>query len=121
MSRYEATAIADGTRLRTDHNTSVSYTASYPRGTKFHGDNLWVCPADVRDVSGNVIQKQGDTWLQVTDVGGVTKSGWVAISHLGNAICTIVDNQPTQPPAEKKVVKAVLSFDDGSTQELFPQ
>lgn len=99
MARYEAVAIADGTRLRPDHNTNNTYINQYPKGTKFHGEELWVAPTDVYGLVNGVntlLNQKGDKWLKVTDVNGVVRTDtvWVAIIHKGQPICTLVDNQP---------------------------
>ena len=118
MARYEGTAIADGTRLRPEHNTNNQYINQYPRGTRFHGDELWVALADVFGLVNGVqtlLNLKGDTWLKVTDIGGVPINGaaWVAITHKGLPICTLVDLQPTTPPAATKVHQVDV-YADGS-------
>lgn len=90
--RYDATAIADGTRLRPNHNVNDAYIAAYPKGTVFSGDVLWVAPADGTNV------RAGDTWLEVQEINGAPKTGWVAITHMGEPICTLIDHG-VPPPA----------------------
>jgi GH25 family lysozyme M1 (1,4-beta-N-acetylmuramidase) len=101
MARYEATALGDNTRLRSTHDTTFAYIGNYPRGTKFHGDEVWTATATTSTSTGTVINQQGDKWLKVTDVSGAMASGWVAIRHKGLDICDLVDSAPaTEPPAE---------------------
>ena len=101
MPIYEATAIGDNTRLRNDHSTNQAYIGNYDRGTRFHGNSVWVNPADIFAADGiSLLQSKGDTWLQVVDVNGVAKPGWVAIIHRGFSICTI---NPPVPPQEPPV------------------
>jgi len=97
-TRYEAKAIGDNTKLRPNHNTLSDFNPAraYPMNTKFHGDVLWVADATNKDVSQNV----GDIWLAVTDVNGIAMNAWVAITHQGKPICTLVDNGvPAQAPS----------------------
>jgi hypothetical protein len=94
MTRYEAIAIGDNTRLRPDHNTLSPYLANYPKGTKFHGDVLFTATEQLKNADGLVVQMVGDKWLQVVDVNGTAKAGWVAIVHKGSLVCTLIDNQP---------------------------
>jgi GH25 family lysozyme M1 (1,4-beta-N-acetylmuramidase) len=101
MARYEATALGDNTRLRSTHDTTFAYIGNYPRGTKFHGDEVWTATATTSTSTGTIINQQGDEWLRVTDVSGAMTSGWVAIKHKGLDICALTDTQPpTEPPAE---------------------
>lgn len=104
MAKYEAVAIGDNTRLRPDHSTENDYIGNYPRGTKFHGDVVWINPADTGT------QIKGDTWLQVIDVNGTLKKGWVAITHKGFPICTITPavEVPTEPPVGH-VVRVIVN------------
>jgi hypothetical protein len=97
MPTYEAIAIGDNTRLRPNHSTEDDFIGNYPRGTKFHGDFVWVNPVDT------TTQMQGDAWLQVVDVNGQAKAGWVAITHKGFSICTI---NPAVPPLEPEPTPA---------------
>lgn len=108
--RYDATANGDGTRIRLDHNTAANYVNSYPRGTIFSGDELFVAPTDLSNANG-VYQKTGDKWLKIVKINGqnpVNSSGqpittpvWVAVLHMGTQqICTLVDNGGTPPPVD---------------------
>lgn len=107
MTKYTATAITDGTRLRPDHNVNQTYIGSYPTGTKFNGDVLFIATAPTV-----VNQAVGDTWLQVTDINGVPKTGWVAIIHLGKPVCTLVENVITPPPVVTLPDMQVVLGDD---------
>jgi lysozyme len=110
MARYEATALGDNTRLRSTHDTTWAYIGNYPRGTKFHGDEVWTATATTSTSTGTIINQQGDEWLRVTDVSGALASGWVAIKHKGLDICTLTEtNPPTEPPTEP--AEYVADFD----------
>jgi hypothetical protein len=98
MTQYSMTPIDNGTRLRSDHNTSSTVIASYNRDQLVLGDELWVAPADGTNV------KKGDKWLSVISVDGVNvpAPGWMAYIHMGAPICDnfteIEDPDPTPPP-----------------------
>lgn len=94
--KYTATAISDGTRLRPESNVNKTYLSSHARGTKFDGDVLFTATAPTVPN-----QSVGDKWLQVKAINGVpfTGVGWVAITHLGAPVCTLVENVVTPPPA----------------------
>jgi GH25 family lysozyme M1 (1,4-beta-N-acetylmuramidase) len=94
MTKYTATATANDTRLRPDHNVNLTYIDTYPAGTKFNGDVLFTAAPPLV-----VNQLAGDQWLQCSVVrAGVTKSGWVAITHMGKPICSLVENVIVPPP-----------------------
>ncbi len=112
-TRYEAVAVGDGTRLRSDHNTAAAVVLSYPTGTKFHGDTLFVATQELRNSSGVVYQKVGDKWLQVKDVNGNAQAGWVAIIHMGQTYCTLVDNGEVTTPTLKHTIEI---YSDGSVK-----
>lgn len=124
MPTYEAVAIGDNTRLRPDHSTANPYIGSYPKGTKFHGDVPWVCPENIYDAASLLLQKQGDTWLQVIDVNGTPKAGWVAITHKGAQVCTITPpvTTPTNPPGTVTYTDVpytyTITLGDGVVYEL---
>ena len=92
--RYTATAIANNTKTRPNHNTLTDFNPSryHPAGAIFSGDVLWIADAGNKDAS----QYVGDTWLQIG------ASEWVAVTHRGTKICTLVDNG-TPPPATPSI------------------
>lgn len=101
MPRYEAQSNSGSSRaLRPDHNTMNSAFEYVTAGSKMHGDELWTATQEMRNSAGQVIQISGDQWLRVLDVdGNTTRTGWVAIRHMGQVICTLVEiNAPTDPP-----------------------
>jgi hypothetical protein len=98
MPTYEAVAIGNNTNLRAEHTTKSASVGVFASGTKFHGDNPWVCPQNIYDEAGLLLQKQGDVWLQVVDANGSTKVGWVAVTHKGSQICTITPAVTPPPP-----------------------
>ncbi len=116
--KYSMTPIASGTRLRTDHNTFAPVITSYGVTALVQGDILWEAPADGNEV------KKGDKWLHVTQVNDqpVTQ-GWMALVHKGVPICKdfkdLTGGTPPPPPStEKKIVSAVITYSDGTTEKL---
>lgn len=83
MSKYEATVINTGTRLRDNHSAFDAVITSFAANTLLEGDEIWTAPADGSEV------KKGDVWLKVTKANGVpvAQVGWTAIIHKGGAIC----------------------------------
>lgn len=97
---YEATALYNGTRLRDDHSTNNEYIGNYPRGTVFYGAEIWTCPGNIYSGANVLLQMQGDRWLKVDRVGSEQRVGWVAITHKGQAICSLDEvAAPPPPPA----------------------
>ncbi|HNN14111.1 MAG TPA: NfeD family protein [Anaerolineales bacterium] len=96
MTQYSMTPVNNGTRLRSDHNTSSSVVTSYNRGQLIVGDEIWEATADGSEV------KKGDKWLHVTSVDGVnlTDMGWMAYIHKGVPVCNNFKeiSDPTPPP-----------------------
>jgi hypothetical protein len=80
---YKMTTIADGTRLRMEHDTFSSYLETFRAKETLTGDQMWVAPADGEQV------KKGDEWMHVTHRNGVPLSakGWTARKHKGLLIC----------------------------------
>jgi len=101
--RYEATCLYDGTRLRPNSNVNATYITSYPANTKLYGDVLFVA-------TDNSVPNQipGDTWLQVKDNTGAA-IGWVAIIHLGERYCSLVDNGTPPPPAVDDEIEILVN------------
>jgi hypothetical protein len=124
MTKYTMTPIANGTRLRTDHNTFATIidvnpnligVQSFDQGTLLEGTELWTAPADGNEV------KKNDKWLYVVKANGVTLAvpGWTAYIHKGQPICNnfkeITD--PTIPPAPIFPQSFTLVNPDGSKAE----
>jgi GH25 family lysozyme M1 (1,4-beta-N-acetylmuramidase) len=99
MARYEATNLYPNMSLRAGHDTGAAFIKSFPTGTKWYGDVIWIATED-KWLGSVQINKVGDVWLQVSNVGGAPYVGWVAIIHLGKDWCNLTDNNPPQPPAE---------------------
>jgi GH25 family lysozyme M1 (1,4-beta-N-acetylmuramidase) len=97
MTRYEAVSTYTMS-LRPDHNTSNTPLGSIPAQSKIHGDVIWEAP--------------GEKWLQVVDVNGVAKTGWVAIVSASRIYCALTDNGT--PPAETFPPRVGLTL-DGTT------
>ena len=91
---YNISPIANGTRLRADHNTFADVIASYNAGVTLSGDDIWTAPADGPEV------KAGDQWLHVTNLGGspLQTPGWTAIVHKGVPFSTRLPDTPETPP-----------------------
>ena len=99
MTKYTATATANDTRLRPVSNVNQTYIGTYPFGTKFNGDVKYIAP----NPSGVINQLPNDTWIEVIEIvlpndTKILKSGWVAITHMGKPICSLVENVVTPPP-----------------------
>lgn len=132
--RFVATALSDGTRIRLDHNTGSAYKNSYPKGTVFVGDDavddantidgLFTATEVLRNASGQIYQQIGDKWLCVKTVNGqpptnmdtnqpMTNKVWVAVIHMGGAICTLVDNggTPPEPPVDPVQIQVTVELD----------
>jgi len=122
MTRYEATNLYSNMAFRPDHNTDNVRIGLYSAEQKWHGNYMFVATEQLRDGFGKVIQEVGDMWLQVTDINGAPKKGWVAIIHLGKPFCTYTDNGVV-PPVEPTIaaIKRVLidaEMSDGTTQQF---
>jgi lysozyme len=105
-TRYEAVS-AFSMSLRPDHSTSnTPILPSIAAQSRIHGDELW---------NPTVSEK----WLRVSDVGGVARSGWVAIVTAGRIYCTLTDNGA--PPVEADPDYVVLHYADGRTLKYIPE
>ena len=82
------TPIQNATRLRPDHNTAQPYIGLFNIDAKIYGGEVWTAPVTT------AYNRQGDQWLKVESINGVTMSGWVAITHNGVAICKEVTETP---------------------------
>jgi hypothetical protein len=90
------TPIRSGTRLRSEHNVFAGVITSFDPTMTLYGTELWEAPADGNEV------KKGDKWLFVThtNLGILVRSGWTALIHKGETICTnfkIVEEVPQEP------------------------
>ena len=125
--RYEAIAISEGTRLRPDHNTNNAHYSSWPSGTVFKGDVLFVAPEKLFNAAGVQYQSVGDKWLEVKEISGAVATGWVAITNMGSPICTLTDHGvPPPPPSGEPAVMEIMLADgsaviirDAQGNELF--
>ena len=102
------TPLQNSTRLRATHDTSQPYIALYNIGAKMYGGEVWTAQETT------AYNRQGDQWMKVESVDGVSTSGWVAIVHNGVAICKEVIEAPV---SNAKPVSMTLRFDDGSIRE----
>lgn len=100
---------AGATRLRTNHNTSAPVVDSYGPSDIVSGEEIWTAPADGTEV------RKGDQWLHVTQVNGMAKDGWMAITHKGVPISDIVSQTP--PVTEEYI----LHVKDGVQRKFFPE
>jgi GH25 family lysozyme M1 (1,4-beta-N-acetylmuramidase) len=96
MSRYTITTPSAGARLRPNHDTNNTAHGTIPGGTVLASDEDFV--ANV----AQAYQYVGDRWAKVSYAfNSITYVGWVAVTHLGGAVCTLVDNGATEhEPAE---------------------
>ena len=89
MYKFTATAKNPNStfvNIRADHSASASDIGDLLNGQKASGDVLWA--------NSDGSQK----WLQISDINGVAKTGWVAVVYNGQALCELVENA-TEPPA----------------------
>jgi GH25 family lysozyme M1 (1,4-beta-N-acetylmuramidase) len=104
MTRYEAVNLYDDMKLRQEHNTANTSNVMFPEGAKWHGDEIWIAPGDVYGIVAGInvrLNMAGDKWLRVLDVNGdATKTGWVAIVHLGRTYCSLTEINPPAPVDE---------------------
>lgn len=115
--RYSASS-AYSRALRNGSSVLNSNIGTIPAGAIVYGNELFVAPKDV--YSGGVkMQKAGDVWLHVLQIGTQQVDGWTSITHLGKAQMLLTDHS-TPVPADNEIVKAVVYFADGTTQELLP-
>ena len=63
---------------------------------------------------GQKVQLDGYYWSEVIEIGGVAEHGWIAWTTSYENITY------PQQTTTKKVIKSTLTFDDGSTLDLFP-
>jgi len=109
--------------LRSDHTTAAAKIGLLDVGKPAKGDDLWVAAQTTS------LAKAGDKWLHVKEMDGKPVDGWMAIIHLGNVYCTLVDSGIVDPPPTgndgvKRIIKAVVTYEtvDGRTltKEVFP-
>jgi GH25 family lysozyme M1 (1,4-beta-N-acetylmuramidase) len=104
MTRYEAVSTYTMS-LRPDHNTANTPLGSIPAQSKIHGDVIWEAP--------------GEKWLQVIDVNGVAKTGWVAIVSASRIYCALTDNGT--PPVVEVPDFIVAHFANGVEKKYVPE
>lgn len=117
--------ISSGTRIRSEHNTGGAVINSYSANTECEGVTDWIAPADVYNSSNVMINMAGDRWLFVQTVNGtnIPIAGWVAITHKGQPICDVIEeNVEVPPPVEDDpYVKAILVTKSGKEEIWLPQ
>lgn len=117
--------ISSGTRIRNEHNTGGAIINSYSANTECEGDTDWISSADVYNSSNVMINMAGDRWLFVNKVNGVSipVSGWVAITHKGQPICDVIEENVEIPPPidNDPYVKAILITASGKEEVWLPQ
>ena len=117
------------TNLRPDPHTLNSAIKSYVKDSIVTGDTWFIATQDLYNGTKQY-QKKGDKWLHVTAIQEPGKpevqvSGWMSVIHMGSSVglpVIIRDDQtpaPTPTPT-KKIISAVLYYDDGTTEELLP-
>jgi hypothetical protein len=104
ITRYEAIARADGTRVRPDHNTLNTYIALWNQSSKFQGNELFTAAV------ATSYQWIGDVWLKLTHINDtpittlyplISGPIWVAVKDKGVPICDLHDyGDPTPVPTE---------------------
>lgn len=109
----------DRTNLRPSASTDNAPIKSYPTGTILTGSVWQIILSDVYK-NGVRIQMAGDKWLKVD----APEAGHMAVIHMGKTagLPTILqDDTPTVPPppsGERKIVSAVITYSDGTTERL---
>lgn len=106
--------------IRNGHAVTFSNIGSIPSGEIAYGDELFTATVDVYS-AGVKVQKAGDVWLHVKQIGTQAVDAWTAIIHLGATQMTIVDAGAPPQPTGKTIKQAVITFDDGTTETLVPQ
>ena len=96
--------IGEGTRIRADHNTYGKVEKVVGPSDNVVGVEVFTATEQIIDpVTKNVVQLIGDRWLSVTSVNGIARSGWIALEHLGMAICNEVPEAPFTPEQWVKI------------------
>jgi GH25 family lysozyme M1 (1,4-beta-N-acetylmuramidase) len=97
VTRYTATNLYPNMSLRNGHDTGAGAIKTFPALSKWYGDLVWTAPVDKFLENGTQVNRAGDVWLNVSNIGGVAYSGWVAITHLGKEYCKLDDSNPPAP------------------------
>lgn len=119
--------LSQKTNLRPAPNTDNTPLFSYAAGTIMQGNEIVTLTADLYKGTTRIGMK-GDQWLKVLDVNGTAKEWYVALKHMGitSGYPVIVRDDrgtttppPSNPPtSEKKIVSAVITYSDGTTERL---
>lgn len=108
-TKYSATPINNGTRIREGHDVWSPVIKSIDRGVVVEGTEVWEAPANGSEVV------KGDKWLLVTSVGGVPvtdpRPHHIAIVHKGLPICNNFKEIVVVPPPNPDEVVFPESFD----------
>lgn len=67
------------------------------------------------------IAKAGDRWVHVFENNGSPIDGWAAEVHLGVRKLNLVEVGTPGPTPTKTITKAMVYFDDGSSEEMVPK
>jgi GH25 family lysozyme M1 (1,4-beta-N-acetylmuramidase) len=107
FAQYFGTPPEPGEIMATRYEAVSTYTplGSIPAQSKIHGDVIWEAP--------------GEKWLQVTDVNGVAKTGWVAIVSASRIYCALTDNGT--PPVVEVPDFIVAHFANGVEKKYVPE
>ncbi len=88
--RYSATSIpgdSDNHNLRPDHNTSKPRLATQCKaGETVEGNEIWTATKTTAE------NEAGDIWLHVLSLEGHPINGWMAITHKGEKMSVLTDN-----------------------------
>lgn len=89
----KVTPIDPNTRFRMGHNTGEVYVLPHLQpGDVIEGTQIFTASSSLVNGQGVTYQIPGDQWLNVQTVNGEPRSGWVALTNMGESICVDITN-----------------------------
>lgn len=118
--------LSEGTRIRSEHNTGGTIINNVPANIIIEGTVDWVALSDVFNSSNIMVNKIGDRWMLVQKINGLSvNQGWIAITHKGQTICSVIEENVVEPPPvvveDDPYVKAILITASGKEEVWLPQ
>lgn len=95
--KYKAVSATYSMSLRSGTDTTYARKDTAQANEPVYGNALFVATAD-KQYNGGLVQKAGDIWLHVLQIGNRAVDGWMAIRHLGAQYMVLTDLQPVPPP-----------------------